>query len=313
MSDTIVVTGGAGFIGSHVVDRLLSAGYQVEVIDDLSTGRESNLSPEVKIHKMDIRSPKLADLMMKLKPASVVHLAAQIDVRLSLREPVVDADVNILGGINVVQSAIQAGTEHIVFASSAATYGSPEIIPTPEDAGGRPASPYGVSKLAFEHYLHYFHHMNGIKTAILRFANVYGPRQTVKGEAGVVAIFIKKLMAGGVPIINGDGEQTRDYVYVIDVAEMVTKAVEDKLHGTFNVSTGQETSVNDLTDTLLEVADMKDAEIEHGPAVPNEDKRSCLAPDRAKEVAGWQSQVSVKDGLGLTFQSAKDDPDFIKK
>ncbi|MBN1585185.1 NAD-dependent epimerase/dehydratase family protein [Candidatus Uhrbacteria bacterium] len=310
MSKTIIVTGGAGFIGSHVTDRLLSAGHAVHVIDDLSTGRESNLSDGAVLHRLDIRSGEAAGLIGEIRPDCLVHLAAQIDVRRSLREPGHDASVNTIGGLNVVEAAVRSGVRQVVFASSAATYGSPTVFPTPEEFAGRPVSPYGISKLSFEHYLNLFRELHGIRVAILRFANVYGPRQTVRGEAGVVANFIRKMMRGESPTVNGDGGQTRDYVFVTDVAEMVGRAVERELDGTFNVSTGRETSVNDLVESLAEI-NGREAGVVHGPEVAKEDRRSCLDPARAREVAGWEAVVPVGEGLRLTFEAAKDDPDFV--
>jgi UDP-glucose 4-epimerase len=309
MAETVVVTGGAGFIGSHVVDKLLAVGYRVVVIDDLSTGRKANLPDEVELHEVDIRSSEIAPLMKELAPDSVIHLAAQIDVRRSLKEPKLDADINIMGGLNVVTAAMAAGCSHVVFASSAATYGVPQAIPISEDHSQQPADHYGVSKLAFEHYLRVFREVNGLQTATLRFANVYGPRQTVKGEAGVVAIFLKKLLNGQAPTIHGDGEQTRDYVYVGDVAAMTVRAVQKKLLGTFNVSTGVETTVNDIAARLQRLVASEVAP-EHGPPVPNENRRCSLSPVRTQSETGWQPQVGLEEGLRATYEYAKDDPAF---
>lgn len=309
MAETIVVTGGAGFIGSHVVDRLLAEGYQVEVIDDLSTGRKENLPASVTVHELDIRSDELAGLLQQLKPSSVVHLAAQVDVRRSLKDPKLDADINVMGGINVVLAALSADCPHIVFASSAAVYGKPERLPLDEGALKHPVDHYGVSKLSFERYLRVFEHVNGLKPAMLRFANVYGPRQTVKGEAGVVAIFLKKLLNGQAPTINGDGNQTRDYVFVGDIADMVVAAVKAKQIGGFNVSTGLETSVNQIAERLVDLTG-SDVSPEYGPAVPNENPRCSLSPAKANNMLDWQSQVALDDGLAATYEFAKNDPAF---
>ena len=309
MSKTIVLTGGAGFIGSHVADRLLKAGHRLHIIDDLSFGREANVPAGAVLHRMDIRSAEAAEAVRSLRPDALIHLAAQIDVRRSLREAAHDADINIVGGLNVLQAARDAGTGQVVFASSAATYGTPPVFPTPEDRMGEPVSPYGLSKHTFERYLGLFRDLYGMKTACLRFSNVYGPRQTVKGEAGAVAIFIRKILRKEPIVINGDGGQTRDYVFVTDVAEMVARAAEMGLDGAFNVSTGRETSVNDLAALVLQAAGSTTA-VEHVPAVPKEDRRSCLDPRKSKEAAGWEATVALPDGVRATWEHASQDPDF---
>ncbi|MFA6604007.1 MAG: NAD-dependent epimerase/dehydratase family protein [Patescibacteria group bacterium] len=299
--ETFIVTGGAGFIGSHVVDLLVEHGHRVHVIDDLSTGKRANLNPAANLHKIDIRSSKLPALFRRLKPAVVIHLAAQISVRRSSEDPAADADINIIGGLNVLKATHAANARHFVFASSGAAYGSAKTLPTPEDAPLAPSSPYGIAKAAFERYLLADHELSGMSDSILRFANVYGPRQNSKGEAGVVAIFLKYLCDGVSPTINGNGGQSRDFVYVGDIARMVVLAAERRLHGIFNVSTGVETSINDIFRILRQISG-SEVEAKHAAAKPNEDRRSVLDPRRAAKV-GWRPQVSIEEGLSLAYAS----------
>ena len=300
---TVIVTGGAGFIGSHVVDRLLPDGHDVHVVDDLSTGAKNNVDPRARLHVVDIRSADIGPLFARLKPAVVIHLAAQIDVRRSINEPALDADVNIVGGLNVLAAAAAAGARHFVFASSAATYGPPPRLPLTEDLPLLPSSPYGIAKFAFEHYLRIYRPIRGLTSSVLRFANVYGPRQTAKGEAGAVAIFLSRLLAGQDVRINGDGGQTRDFVYVGDVARAVVLAAAGRFDGTCNVSTGVETSVNDLYARLRALTGST-AEAAHGPAVPNEDRRCSLDPLRAFQELGWRPEIGLDEGLRRTYEAA---------
>ena len=299
--ETIIVTGGAGFIGSHVVDRLIERGHRVHVVDDLSTGKRANVDPAAILHKIDIRSSKLPALFRRLKPDVIIHLAAQISVRRSSEDPAADAGINIIGGLNVLKAAHAAGARHFVFASSGAAYGRARILPTPEDTPLEPSSPYGIAKAAFERYLLADHELSGMSDSILRFANVYGPRQNSKGEAGVVAIFLKYLCDDVAPVINGDGRQTRDFVYVGDVARMIVLAAERRLHGVFNVSTGVETSINDIFRILRQISGAT-AEAKYAAAKANEDRRSLLDPRRAAKV-GWRPQVSIEEGLRLAYGS----------
>jgi len=302
MSDIIIVTGGAGFIGSHVVDALIVRGHTVHVIDDLSTGKRENVNGAATLHELDIRDAKLTDLFSGLQPTKVVHLAAQIDLRRSVRAPVEDADINIMGGLHVLEAARAAGVRHITYSSTAAAYGMEKPVPTSEDEQVAPVAPYGVSKVAFEMYLRAYRHLHGMDSMILRFANVYGPRQTVKGEAGVVAIFFDLIRNGKAPMINGDGEQTRDFVFVTDVAESVVRAVEKGSVGTCNISTGKETSVNTLYGLMKGVSGT-DVDAEYGPGKPGDERRVCLDPARAYEILGWAASVSVDDGVRRTYES----------
>ncbi len=298
---TVVVTGGAGFIGSHVVDELVARGFRAHVVDDLSTGFRSHVNRKAKLHILDIRSERFRNLILRMKPSAVVHLAAHIDLRRSVEEPRHDADINILGGLNVLEACRNANVRQIVFASSAAVYGKTERLPAREGMAKRPGSPYGISKASFEDYLAFAQDNYGINCAALRFANVYGPRQTVQGEAGVVAIFLSQLLSGRDVLINGDGRQTRDFIYVGDVASMVASAVERSLTGIFNVSTGRETSINALYKDICAVSGIKKRSV-HGPAKAGDERRVSLSPAKAKRTAGWSPKVNLKEGLRRTYE-----------
>ena len=244
----VLVTGGAGFIGSHVVDRCLAAGHEVAVVDNLSTGRREAVPPAARLSVIDIRSPDLIEVFRAERPEVVIHHAAQVEVRRSVENPLLDADVNILGSVNLLECSRRFGVTRVIYASSGgAVYGDTAVLPTPEDHPVRPASPYGVSKLTVEHYLECWAGLYGIRGVALRYANVYGPRQSPLGEAGVVAIFSHRLLRAQAVVINGDGLQTRDYVYVEDVAEANLIALEHPdATGAVNIGTGVETSVVEL-------------------------------------------------------------------
>jgi UDP-glucose 4-epimerase len=297
-----LVTGGAGFVGSHVVDRLLAAGDRVDIVDDLSTGRAALVPPDARLHVLDIRSERLAAVLAAVRPEVVVHLAAQMDVRRSVADPLFDASVNVLGTLNLLECCRKVSVRRVVFASSGgAIYGDTDLIPTPEDHPERPASPYGVAKLAGERYLAVWTTLTGATAFALRYANVYGPRQNPRGEAGVVAIFSARMLDGQPCVVNGDGEQTRDYVYVEDVAEATVRAVRRAdLDGVANVGTGRETTVNQLYRCLATVAGIT-APPRHGPAKAGEQRRSALDVARAATVLGWTPRTSLEDGLGRTF------------
>jgi UDP-glucose 4-epimerase len=299
----ILVTGGAGFIGSHVVDVFVAAGHDVAVIDNLSTGRRARLNPDARFHLMDLRDDRLTEVFDAARPEAVAHLAAQASVGRSVADPRFDASVNIMGGLNLLQCCRRAGVRRFIYSSSGgAAYGDTDVIPTPEDHATRPASPYGVSKVALEMYLHAWEGIFGGSAISLRYANVYGPRQDPDGEAGVVAIFSHRLLTGQRPIINGDGDQTRDYVYVEDVAAANLRALEcADATGCINVGTGIETSVNTLCRVLTTTV-VADAQPEHGPARPGEQRRSCLNIALAKRVLGWAPLMSLQDGLARTVE-----------
>jgi UDP-glucose 4-epimerase len=299
----ILVTGGAGFIGSHVVDRYLAEGHEVVVVDNLSTGRREPVNPKAKLSLLDIRSPRLAEVFETERPEVVNHHAAQIDVRRSVADPALDASVNVLGALNLLSCCRRFGVRRVIYASSGgAVYGETAMLPTPEEHPLRPASPYGVSKLAVEHYLACWSALYGISALALRYANVYGPRQNPLGEAGVVAIFAHRLLRGEPAIINGDGAQTRDYVYVGDVAEGNLRALEQpEVTGALNIGTGVETSVLDLFDRLQAAAGVA-GQVQHGPPKPGEQRRSVLDITLAKRLLGWTPRVTLDKGLRRTIE-----------
>jgi UDP-glucose 4-epimerase len=303
----ILVTGGAGFIGSHVVDAFVGAGHTVSVVDNLATGNRSWINPAARLHVVDLRSARLAEVFEAERPEVVAHLAAQAAVSRSVTDPAFDASVNILGGLNLLECVRRFGVGRVIYSSSGgAGYGDTDVIPTPEEHPSLPASPYGITKVGMEHYLAVWQSIHGVSGVSLRYANIYGPRQNPQGEAGVVAIFSYRLLTGETPIINGDGEQTRDYTYVEDVAAANLRALERRdVTGNINIGTGVETSVNGLYARLRRAAGLS-VEAIHGPARPGEQRRSCLAPARADRLLGWRPSVTLDVGLGRTF-------DFFKK
>ena len=298
----IVVTGGAGFIGSHVVELYLSRGHEVLIVDNLATGKRENINPKARFFELDIRDPKAADLIRAEKPDVVNHHAAQMDVRKSVADPIFDAQTNILGTINLLAASRDAGVKKFLFVSSGgAAYGEQEIFPAPETHPTWPVSPYGVSKRSGELYAHFFMAEYGLKFVAMRYANVYGPRQDPHGEAGVVAIFSGRMLRGEPITVNGEGTQTRDYVYVGDVARMSQLALETDATGPVNVGTGIETDVNELAALILEAAKGK-SEVRHGPAKSGEQKRSVVDIGRAAAVFKWKPEVPLRDGLARTVE-----------
>ncbi len=302
MSDreTVLVTGGAGFIGSHVSEGLLARGHRVLVVDDLSSGSRENLPPEAELHVLDVRSPEAARLVEEAGARALIHHAAQMDVRRSTREPAFDADVNILGTLNLLEAAVRSGVRQVIFASTGgAIYGEQQTFPAAEDHPTRPLSPYGVAKLAGERYLEYYHHEHGLDVTCLRYANVYGERQNPHGEAGVVAIFATRLLGGEVPRINGDGLQTRDYVHVSDVVAANLASLGRPGFRTYNVGTGVETSVVAIYEGLRDAIGSA-LEATHGPASPGEQRRSCIDSTRIQRDLGAAPSTSVAEGLRRT-------------
>ncbi len=305
----VLVTGGAGFIGSHVCDAYLADGWEVTALDDLSSGKRDNLSPEVELIEMDIRSPEVGKLIRDGGFDVLNHHAAQIDVRVSVADPRLDASINVDGLLNLLQAAIQHGVGRVVFISSGGVvYGEPSDLPVPRHAPKRPLSPYGVTKLTSEHYLYAFRKLHGLEYVALRYSNVFGPRQDPHGEAGVVAIFSQRIRDGEPLLIFGDGEQTRDYVFVGDVAAanlLATKIDLPDPEGlddvAFNVGTGVETSVNELARTILTEAG-SEAPIEYAPARPGELLRSALDCAELRAL-GWAPRRSLADGLRETYES----------
>jgi UDP-glucose 4-epimerase len=298
----VLVTGGAGFIGSHVADLLLARGHEVAVVDDLSTGKRENVPEGTRFYEMDIRTG-CAEVFEEFRPEALSHQAAQMDVRRSVREPDFDAEVNVLGTIRLLENSVKYDVRKSIFASTGgAVYGEQETFPAPEDHPQYPVSPYGVSKLAGERYLHFYYVQHRLPYVALRYANVYGPRQDPHGEAGVVAIFCGNLREGRASTINGTGEQTRDYVYVGDVARANVLALENEVpSGAYNVGTGIETSVNELYEILLE-ASGGDLLPKHGPAKPGEQRRSSVDPSRVAKFLEWRPEVDLASGLKETLR-----------
>ena len=303
----ILVTGGAGFIGSHVVDLFLAKGYEVVVLDDLSTGRISNLNPEAKFYQMDIRSPKVRDVFAAEKPDYVSHHAAQMDVRRSVAEPLFDADVNILGSINLIECAREFNVKHFIYISSGgAAYGEPERLPCDEEHPVNPICQYGASKHTVEHYLYMYYVNYGLNYTVLRYPNVFGPRQNPEGEAGVVAIFAGRMLAGEPVIVNGDGEQTRDFVYVGDCAYANYLAVSvDHQPGIYNLGWNRPTSINEIFFALANATGYA-YPIQHGPAKLGETRHIYLDARKVARELGWTPTVTLEQGLENTVAYVKD-------
>ena len=298
----VLVTGGAGFIGSHIADRLLEAGHEVVVLDDLSTGHVEHLAAKARFYQMDLSSPWLDELFRIERPDAIAHQAAQASVRVSVDDPVFDATVNVVGTAALLQAGVRHGVRRFLFASTGgAIYGDTEAIPTPEDAPALPVSPYGAAKLAAEVYLRTFHALHGLSFAALRYANVYGPRQDPHGEAGVVAIFSQRLLAGAIARINGDGKQTRDFVYVRDVAEANLLALTSDAVGSFNVGTGVETDINRIFEIIKRLTGSSQPE-EHAPPKAGEQRRSVVDAAKIARVMGWQPRTGLEEGLRQTVQ-----------
>jgi UDP-glucose 4-epimerase len=304
--ERILVTGGAGFIGSQVADQLAVQGYEVGVVDNLSSGRREYVPAAAQFFPYDIKAPEAADLIDRWRPQVLVHHAAQMSVQASVADPAHDARENILGSLNLFQAAIRAGVEKIIFASTGgAIYGDAVPLPAREEDFPRPESPYGIAKLAIEHYLRFYERQYGLIALSLRYANVYGPRQNGRGEAGVVAIFIEKFLSGQTPVINGDGGQTRDFVYVGDVVAANLLALKSPRGGIFNIGTGRETDINTIARHLRELTGAgRDAA--HGPAKPGEQRRSAIDCRSAKEILGWEPRTPLEQGLALTVAYFKE-------
>jgi UDP-glucose 4-epimerase len=295
-----LVTGGAGFIGSTLVDALLADGSEVTVVDDLSRGRRDQVNAAADFHRVDIVSDAFAEVVASARPDVIFHLAAQIDVRRSVAEPMLDTRINVLGTVNVLEAASRHGVPRVVFASSGgALYGDTDVLPTPESHPCTPASAYGAAKLAGESYGSVFAQVHGLEFVALRYANVYGPRQDPHGEAGVVAIFAERLLDGREAVINGDGGQTRDYVHVDDVVAANLRAAQTSHLGAYNIGTGRACDVNELYAHIAEAVGVP-APPRHGPAKPGEQRRSMLDISQAAAMLDWRPQVALDEGLSGT-------------
>ncbi|MDA8399423.1 MAG: GDP-mannose 4,6-dehydratase [Actinomycetota bacterium] len=307
----VLVTGGAGFIGSHLVDRLLALGNEVDVVDSLSTGSMANLgyarvppANQCTFHRLDIRSPEVVELMIRRKPQAVYHLAAQPAVQVSVAQPVFDAEVNLIGSLRVFEGARAARVHKLVFASSGgAIYGDvpPLDLPVGETHAQHPLSPYGVAKKAAVDYLVTYRRLHGLEYTALAFANVYGPRQSPKGEAGVVAIFAAHLLAGQPCTIFGDGSQTRDFIHVADVVDALVRAATSGDGMLLNIGTGTETTVNDLYTIIAREAGTS-LPPTRAPAHPGDIARSCLCPAQARQHLGWSPQITLSEGIATVVE-----------
>ncbi|MDT8324672.1 MAG: NAD-dependent epimerase/dehydratase family protein [Bacteroidota bacterium] len=297
----VLITGGAGFIGSSIADAYRDLGHDLVIVDNLSTGVLENVPKGATFYQMDIRDEGLADIVAEHKIDVINHHAAQIDVRRSVEDPRYDLSVNVLGSLNVIEAGQRHDVRRIIFASSGgAGYGEQEYYPADEKHPIAPCSPYGITKVTVERYLHYFHLVRGLTYTVFRYTNVYGPRQNPHGEAGVVAIFCDKLLDGDNPVINGDGLQTRDYVYVDDVVRANVLALGMEGSDTFNVSTNVETTVNTIFRVLNEELGSPAGE-KHGPGKSGEQQRSVCAYDKLHAAFGWQPAVAIDDGLRRTL------------
>ena len=297
----ILVTGGAGFIGSHIVDAYIDSNHHVVVVDNMSRGRKEFINPKATFYSISISDPQLASIIQDENIEIINHHAAQISVSDSVKNPVKDAESNIIGTLQLLQNAVECNVERIIFASTGgAIYGEQDYFPARENHPQRPTSPYGLSKLSVEGYLRFYKEQYGLKSTVFRYGNVFGPRQNPNGEAGVVAIFYNRLLKNLAPIINGDGEQTRDYIFIKDVVRANLLALNLDGSDTFNVGTGQETSVNELTRLILKVAE---SSIGAQSSKNNsfEQRRSSLDHTKLKKTINWSPKFSLEEGLAETF------------
>lgn len=308
----VMVTGGAGFIGSHTVDKLIDAGAEVLIVDNLSTGKEENINRKADFIRLDIESESLHDVFEKFRPEFVIHQAAQVSVPNSVKYPVHDCKNNILGTVNLLENCRKNGVKKVVYSSSAAVYGNPDTIKISEDNPVIPLSFYGVSKLTPEFYLNVFSHLYGLRYTVLRYANVYGPRQDALGEGGVISIFATKLLTGLSPVVFGDGEQTRDFIYVEDVAAANVKALSGADNMILNVGTGERISVNKLLSVMAEIINSGIKPV-HADERQGDIKHSCMEIGRIKEYLGWEPDFSLAEGLAKTMEFYKNNSfDLLK-
>jgi UDP-glucose 4-epimerase len=297
----ILVTGGAGFIGSHIVDAYLKLGHRVIILDNLSSGKKENIAPEAKFYEMDLLDPKVGKLLVDEKIEVINHHAAQISVTHSVSHPEEDANTNILGSLKLLEAAKSGDIKQFIFASTGgAIYGLQDVFPADETHSCRPESPYAISKFSVENYLNFYRNTYGLNTTIL-YSNVYGPRQDPHGEAGVVAIFCQKLLSKSPALIFGDGEQTRDFVSVQDVAHANVLALNSSLAGLYNIGTGKETTVNELFHNIAQLAG-NNVSAQHAPARKGELQRSVIDPGKFKKDTGWRPEMPLNVGLGQTYE-----------
>lgn len=295
----ILVTGGAGFIGSHLVDALIDKGHRVSVVDDLSGGDKKNVNLRAKLYIEKIQGDKIAQIFDREQPEVVFHLAAQLDNQFSAKHPVVDADINVLGSLNILKNCVDSGVKKIVFFSSAAVYGNTKKFPTTENDPVDPIYPYGIAKLSVERYIQFFHQIHGLEYTIFRPSNAYGPRQKVKGEGGVIAIFAKNMIQNKPAYINGTGKQTRDFIYVDDIVSACVKSLKLKKSKIYNISTQKETDINYIFDKINKLAGSETDKVS-APAPDGEQYRSVLKNLRAKRELKWKPKIKIDEGLEKT-------------
>ena len=301
----LLVTGGAGFIGSHIVDKLVSRGDEVIIVDNLSTGKRKNLNLKAKFYDISITDPKIEEIFLKEKPEYVIHHAAQVDVGKAIRDPIYDATINILGSINILENCRKHGVKKIVYGNSGgAGPGEPQYLPVDEKHPKNPQSPYGASKQTVEFYLKIYAHLYGLKFTSLGYANVYGPRQDPFGEGGVIAIFSYKMFKNEPITVFGDGEQTRDYIYVGDIADANILALSKGDNECFTVGTGTETSLNNLVKIMKELS-QSNTQTKYTSPRAGDILRSSLNPAKIKKLIGWEPKVSLNEGLKNTMEALK--------
>jgi len=296
----ILITGGAGFIGSHVAEILAADNNEIIIIDDLSTGKLENIPASALFYEKNITDPSVEEVFEKIKPEIMIHLAAQVSVPSSVKNPLKDMEINIKGTLRLLEASVKHGVKKVVFSSTGgAIYGEHDYFPADEKHPLQPLSPYGISKLCAEKYLYSYYKTYGLPYTVLRYSNVYGPRQDPFGEAGVIAIFVKNILDNEQPVINGTGEQTRDFVYVKDVARANLLAVKSDLIGAVNISTGREISINE-TFSILKKVTGSSLPVKYGPALPGEQLRSVLSYEKAKQIISWSPSFSLEEGLKET-------------
>lgn len=306
----ILVTGGAGFIGSHTVDALIEKKYKVIVVDNLLTGSKINLNPRAKFYKLDIQSKSIHDIIARHHIEKVIHLAAQKDVKRSTKDPIYDAEINIMGSLNLFEACKKNSVKKIVFASSAAIYGNVRKIPTKETERGRPISPYAIAKFSCERYLRSYHIIYKISNTILRYSNVYGPRQHPEGEAGIIPLLCKRILIKKQPILFGNGEQTRDFIYIDDVVKANILALESQKSDTFNIATGKETSINDLYKKIQIISGTRKKPL-YKISLGDDSFRSCLKIRKVKKELQWKPNISMDAGLIKTWDWYQQNIDFL--